>query len=1054
MTKDKKERKKEVQSVVTPEEVEKEQLEKNTGVEDVSAQPDGKGRKSQRKVSINDFEMLKVLGKGCAGKVLLVRHKATSDLYAMKAITKRHALAHQELQYTLTEQAILKRMSAESVKDPFVVKLWWSFHDKENLFLAMDFHPGGNLATQLTRWGRLGRNRARFYAAEIVVGVEGLHAAGVIYRDLKPENILIGADGHIVLIDFGFSKEFPAKRAGVNGMNVKSADVSGVPTAPPTPSGTRNPNEFMSAPWSSPSKDLPSTQMDKTTTFCGTAEYLAPEVILGLPYSYEVDWWSFGTMLFEMLTGITPFRANNYADMYMRVLRDELIDQDTKSLLRGLLQRNPALRICEPGIKKHSYFSMIDWSHVYYKRYIPPYIPPVDPFYASDTQSFDDTFLDMEPVLDGVQDDEEGQDHTDSTDDNNEDTDTDRTDDDSDEANTTPLQSRSSSPVGPKKEAAAASGEAADDPVDIFDEYSFKSRHSVLIDSDEEEENEEETDEETDEEEFEGGEIDLSQPPQPKAKPEPELQHGESEQPNQPVPDDVTEEGDAGPKNKPVQDEAAATPSKDETASRAVEPAVETKPRKSKELSGVTEVKEKTKKEAKERKEKDTKVRLVPPAKTPPAPPAKMNRSTRPRKERSGVPALDRYLSDAPEDDGITERDNFDDEDDIWEFETKDGEERNGPEERACSREEWLTGYDVQEKSKAILEAKSPPSSYSPKSSSRTARSSIPLSLTGSNSNTLSSMTSMSAALGPPRRLVDTQSHKLVFFSDDAVIPEYAILSHRWTLGTEVSMEEYITLQKAHSDDLDASISIQSKVRNHAKMLGYIKIVNACEKARRDGISWIWIDTCCIDKGDHDDVARNVKSMYGYYRNAKICYAFLVDVGAGKSVDESSLKEEVEESDWFGRGWTLQELLAPKEVIFFNRDWEEIGRRSTLADTISLRTGIPEWVIEGKVPVQEVDVVKRLCWSVDRQTTKPEDQAYCLFGILGVTIEPSYGEGVEKAFDRLQKVLLRMYPHSRRALDGVRNLYSLLKDWSLTSRVMVDELDFDSSYSSASETEY
>jgi len=102
----------------------------------------------------------------------------------------------------------------EQLRNPFIVKLWWSFHDEYNLYLVLDFHPGGDLATQLSRWGRLGRDRARFYTAEIVEGVEGLHAAGVIYRDLKPENVLLGQDGHIVLVDFGLAADFfPSHRS-------------------------------------------------------------------------------------------------------------------------------------------------------------------------------------------------------------------------------------------------------------------------------------------------------------------------------------------------------------------------------------------------------------------------------------------------------------------------------------------------------------------------------------------------------------------------------------------------------------------------------------------------------------------------------------------------------------------------------------------------------------------------------------------------------------------------------------------------------------------------
>ncbi|KAG7100021.1 hypothetical protein E1B28_001807 [Marasmius oreades] len=645
-------------------------------------------KKSTRKVVVTDFEMLRVLGKGCAGKVLLVRRKTSDDLYAMKAITKRHVLAHQELQHTLTEQAVLKRMAAGvdgKERDPFVVKLWWSFHDKENLFLVMDFHPGGDLATQLARWGRLGRDRARFYAAEIVEGVEGLHAAGVIYRDLKPENILIGADGHIVLTDFGLSKEFPRR--------------TGATSAPSTPPITRH--DGTTAPWmkttNSTDVDLAianGVPKDMTSTFCGTAEYLAPEVIQGLPYSYEVDWWSFGTMLFEMLTGITPFWANNHSDMYVRVLQDELqfpedraLDQDTKSLVRGLLQRNPVLRICEPRIKKHPYFSMIDWSHVYYKRYIPPYIPPIDPHNASDTQNFDDTFLDMEPVLDEYID---GQ-GTDTDQDPEQHTDTDRTD--GEESNTTPSQSRSSSlrpraPEQPTQE---------DDSVDVFDGYSFKGRHSILMDDEDEDDgsSEEETDE---------GEMEALEPPHTNGDVFNGLENLAEVEPESPKSDIIEETEPKTPEARPVllppekgvEDihQSPLTPPAEapQQEEKPEQPAVEAP------LTSKSETAEGTEQttEAKSRKSKDlptpvTNLDAVPPVtpekeiKSKPVPPpkgialTKANRPTRPRKERSGVPALDRYLSDAGEGQEITERD--DDEDEDWDFIEADDdgyEDRNG----------------------------------------------------------------------------------------------------------------------------------------------------------------------------------------------------------------------------------------------------------------------------------------------------------------------------------------------------------------------------------------
>ena len=151
-----------------------------------------------------------------------------------------------------------------------------------------DFYPGGDLRTQLDRWGSFGLERSRFYAAEIVEGIEGLHAAGVIHRNLKPEHILIDKGGHIVLCGFGKSKEF---RRG---------------TARPAPSG--NPSGESTPYWMNGNREPTASSkldhLETTSSLCGTAAYFAPEVIMGLPYSYGIDWWSLGTILYEMLTGI------------------------------------------------------------------------------------------------------------------------------------------------------------------------------------------------------------------------------------------------------------------------------------------------------------------------------------------------------------------------------------------------------------------------------------------------------------------------------------------------------------------------------------------------------------------------------------------------------------------------------------------------------------------------------------------------------------------------------------------------------------------------------
>jgi serum/glucocorticoid-regulated kinase 2 len=201
---------------------------------------------------------------------------------------------------------------------------------------------------QLDRWGSFSHDRSRFYAAEVVEGIEALHAAGVIHRNLKPEHILVDKDGHIVLCGFGKSKEF---QRGI---------AQSVPSGNPSPGGAPY--------WMNGSEELVSSFLDHadtTSSLCGTAMYFAPEVIMGLPYSYEIDWWSLGTILYEMLTGIVsssiavlphknsstfwsfprqrPFGADNMSDMYDRILKDELqfpedqlIDRYTKDFIQGV----------------------------------------------------------------------------------------------------------------------------------------------------------------------------------------------------------------------------------------------------------------------------------------------------------------------------------------------------------------------------------------------------------------------------------------------------------------------------------------------------------------------------------------------------------------------------------------------------------------------------------------------------------------------------------------------------------------------------------------------
>ncbi|KAK9480293.1 kinase-like domain-containing protein [Lipomyces japonicus] len=301
-------------------------------------------------LTIDSFELLKVVGKGSFGKVMQVRKKDTSRIYALKTIRKAHIVSRSEVNHTLAERTVLAQ-----IDNPFIVPLKFSFQSPEKLYLVLAFINGGELFHHLQREGKFDLNRSRMYTAELLCALECLHSFNVIYRDLKPENILLDYTGHIALCDFGLCKLNMAKD-------------------------------------------------DKTNTFCGTPEYLAPELLLGQGYTKTVDWWTLGVLLYEMLTGLPPFYDENTNEMYRKILQDPLrfpddIDKDAKLLLIGLLDRDPKLRLGARGpseIKSHFFFKEIDWKKLLGKKYPPPFKPPVAS--ATDTSNFDKEFTSEVPT--------------------------------------------------------------------------------------------------------------------------------------------------------------------------------------------------------------------------------------------------------------------------------------------------------------------------------------------------------------------------------------------------------------------------------------------------------------------------------------------------------------------------------------------------------------------------------------------------------------------------------------------------------------------------------
>jgi hypothetical protein len=207
--------------------------------------------------------------------------------------------------------------------------------------------------------------------------------------------------------------------------------------------------------------------------------------------------------------------------------------------------------------------------------------------------------------------------------------------------------------------------------------------------------------------------------------------------------------------------------------------------------------------------------------------------------------------------------------------------------------------------------------------------------------------------------------------------PPYAILSHRW------------------GDD-DDEVSFQQWCDDHAKIShksGYVKISKACEMARGGELEYLWVDTCCIDKSSSAELSEAINSMFGFYARARVCYAYLQDVLGSSDIDPDLDMDAIQvfhlpHSNWFTRGWTLQELLAPKELVFFTSTWSIIGTKNELSSTISEVTGIPVELFGGEedVSIHGFDIATRMSWVANRVTTRIEDIAYCMLGILDINM--------------------------------------------------------------------
>uniref|UniRef100_A0A8C2XDD5 Protein kinase C n=1 Tax=Cyclopterus lumpus TaxID=8103 RepID=A0A8C2XDD5_CYCLU len=313
------------------------------------------------RMNLPDFVFIKVLGKGSFGKVMLAELKGSDEVYAVKVLKKDVILQDDDVDCTLTE----KRILALARKHPYLTQLFCCFQTKDRLFFVMEYVNGGDLMFQIQRSRKFDEARSRFYAAEVTSALMFLHRHGVIYRDLKLDNILLDAEGHCKLADFGMCKE-----GILNGVS--------------------------------------------TTTFCGTPDYIAPEILQELDYGPSVDWWALGVLMYEMMAGQPPFEADNEDDLFESILHDDVLypvwlSKEAVSILKAFMTKSPNKRLgcvvaqgLEEAIKLHVFFREIDWTLLEQRKIRPPFKPRIKT--KRDVNNFDQDFTREEPNLTPVED--------------------------------------------------------------------------------------------------------------------------------------------------------------------------------------------------------------------------------------------------------------------------------------------------------------------------------------------------------------------------------------------------------------------------------------------------------------------------------------------------------------------------------------------------------------------------------------------------------------------------------------------------------------------------